>query len=197
METKNHLALAQYLIATTDNPDLKKWKKAFLLGNVMPDINVFTYLHGGHTFTKFFVLQEKLWPLMEKSQWNMSDVYQLGIMTHYIADGFTFPHNRQFQGTLTEHYRYEKQLEEVFTAYLKNSVQKLSDHCRTRKDQLVSYIETKHQEYLKRHTSWWDDCDYILSICTDLLLSLHYFMEQNKIADIPVITTLEPKIKPA
>ena len=35
---------------------------------------------------------------------------RLGEIFHYIADYFTFPHNKTFTGSLVEHNSYEKEL---------------------------------------------------------------------------------------
>lgn len=41
----------------------------------------------------------------------------LGVITHYIADYFTFPHNIEYPGTMTEHIHYEAQLKVDFREF--------------------------------------------------------------------------------
>ena len=48
--------------------------------------------------------------------------YHLGKLTHYVADAFTFPHNKKFCGSLKEHRRYEKTLHDQFSDVLQKQV---------------------------------------------------------------------------
>ena len=40
----------------------------------------------------------------------MADCFRLGVLLHYTADAFTWPHNEQFAGNLKQHVRYERLL---------------------------------------------------------------------------------------
>ena len=40
----------------------------------------------------------------------MADCFRLGVLLHYTADAFTWPHNKQFAGNLKQHMRYERLL---------------------------------------------------------------------------------------
>lgn len=46
MQTKDHKLLADFLIANTTRNIHLLYKKAFIIGNVEPDVNLFTYLRG-------------------------------------------------------------------------------------------------------------------------------------------------------
>lgn len=45
MKTADHLLLGQYLVERCGTPHLRCHRRAFLLGCVEPDYNVFSYLH--------------------------------------------------------------------------------------------------------------------------------------------------------
>ena len=175
METKNHLALARYLIETVDHPVLSHYKKAFLLGNISPDINLFSYIEG-HRYENCNYKMHKIWcRLINKEHWNWYDVYELGRFTHYLADYFTYPHNKKYEGNLVAHYQYEKNLHPFFTAYLNRvaGIRPLELFFRKKKNELLQYIEAFHKEYVDRRTSLQDDCYYIVSISGGVLRSIY------------------------
>ncbi|MCI8410601.1 MAG: zinc dependent phospholipase C family protein [Lachnospiraceae bacterium] len=121
METKNHWHLAKFICSERN---FEKYQKEFLLGNIMPDINLFTYLQG-HTYKDSIdMIYANTKSLIEKKIWNSISFYQLGIILHYVADYFTFPHNANFTGTLKEHCAYERKLRTHFCYFLKNKTQK-------------------------------------------------------------------------
>ncbi len=70
---------------------------------------------------------------------------------HYLADSFTFAHNRIFAGNLKEHRLYEKMLHTAFTEYLQMYC---ADHW--------DVDEFCHQRYLADNRSYQTDCRYIL-----------------------------------
>lgn len=120
METKNHWHLAEFICSERS---FKKYKKQFMLGNIMPDINLFTYLQG-HTYRESIsMLYTSTKSLVEKKFWNSTSSYHLGVILHYVADYFTFPHNVTFTGTLKEHCTYERRLHTHFLQFLQSKRQ--------------------------------------------------------------------------
>lgn len=121
METKNHWHLAEFICSERH---FEKYKKQFMLGNIMPDINLFTYLQG-HTYKKSIdMIYTNAKSLVEKKKWNGNSFYHLGIILHYIADYFTFPHNNTFTGSLKDHCAYEEKLHTRFLQFLHSKKQK-------------------------------------------------------------------------
>lgn len=53
MKTADHLLLGQYLVERCGTPHLRCHRRAFLLGCVEPDYNVFSYLRGMRYYEKF------------------------------------------------------------------------------------------------------------------------------------------------
>lgn len=115
METKNHWHLAEFI---TVERNWKKYKKQIVLGSIMPDINLLTYLQG-HTYKDSIqMIRKNAKALVDQKLWNKASFYQLGIILHYVADYFTFPHNATFKGSLSEHRSYEKELRSCFRGFL-------------------------------------------------------------------------------
>jgi hypothetical protein len=86
---------------------------------------------------------------------------RLGILTHYIADAFTFPHNEQFEGDLREHIKYEQILHEKIN--MENCFQGFY-FCRENRKSTTEMIENfirMHQAYINGWNSPGDDLLYM------------------------------------
>lgn len=68
---------------------------AFVLGNIEPDLNVFTYLHGmthyeklrGHSYDNVLPSMERLLKKIERRKYfGIRGYYLLGKVMHYTAD---------------------------------------------------------------------------------------------------------------
>ena len=92
-------------------------RKAFLFGCIEPDCVMVTYLRGAHRGTGLHGhcwnnIQSCISSLIEKcaGEVGVLAAFRLGKLCHYIVDAFTFPHNSDFSGTLSEHMAYEDDL---------------------------------------------------------------------------------------
>lgn len=168
METKNHWHLAEYISLERG---FEKYKKEFILGSIMPDINLFSYLRG-HTYKESIaMIHSNGKSLVEKKNWNGTSFYHLGVILHYIADYFTFPHNTTFTGSLKDHCTYEKRLHTYFFQFLQSNnvgsslmpLQKSFFPIHSITD-LFTLLEEKHHEYLSMMPSFQTDCQYIFSL---------------------------------
>lgn len=175
MQTKDHKMLVKFLIDEMgmDIPYLHK--RAFLLGSIEPDRNPFTYLHGmscgvkfrGHNYENILSVMRKLFDSMQRREhFGVWGYYHLGKLTHYVADAFTFPHNRMFQGNLIEHCKYESLLHEKFSDALQK--QKMAG-IRPKSMSGFQYMEILHREYLREAGTCETDCRYILQAAAMLL----------------------------
>ena len=172
MRKKSHILLARYLAdQMTASESLQSHRKAFCLGSILPDIKP-SFITKRHEFYgTFHEVQEKLKVLVEDG----TDRYKervfwrrMGEIFHYIADYFTFPHNRTFTGTLVEHNSYEKELKNQLKSYIRNgdADQYAGYAIRfTSFEQLTEYIQDKHAVYLKKERNISDDIRYILNVC--------------------------------
>lgn len=177
MQTKDHKMLAEFLIHGMKYYIPPFYIKAFLLGSVEPDINKFTYLHGlirgekfhGHNYENIMPVMKKLFYSIEKKQnLGIREYYHLGKLMHYIADAFTFPHNRMFKGNLRDHWEYEEELHQKFNCLLpKRKIErKFTTSCDFR------CIEILHEEYLQNACTYEDDCKYILNATEMIFLEV-------------------------
>ena len=112
MRKKSHILLARYLAdQLTVDESLQSHRKAFCLGSILPDIRPSFVVKKHEYFSTFGEIQEKMLQLVEHGPLEGKErVYwrNFGEVLHYVADYFTFPHNRTYTGSLYEHSQYEK-----------------------------------------------------------------------------------------
>jgi hypothetical protein len=176
---KSHISLAKYLIATMDVQELSHYRKAFILGNILPDCKP-SFITRKHEFDGTFEeVKERIKDLTEDC-----DVYSrnkrvywrnLGQITHYLADYFTFPHNSNYDGSLKDHCSYEQELKLLLKEYI------ISGKAAMDREELVEiqsvedlfrFIERKHTEYLEFKSNVSKDIQYILSVCHQIVYSV-------------------------
>ena len=181
MKKKDHRALGAAIADYTNNPMLLKHRKAFILGCVEPDYNLFTYLRGckshrnvcGHNEKNIEKHITRLTERLERTGVNNSaDYFRLGTLIHYIADTFTYPHTRVYNGTMKHHIAYEQTLHR----YLKQALYSLKyELWLPIKESSAAAI--RHSYETLPH-SVQKDCQYIISSCiktvTELLPGENY-----------------------
>ncbi|MGN0505329.1 MAG: zinc dependent phospholipase C family protein [Lachnospiraceae bacterium] len=172
MRKKSHISLAGYLLKNLNVDSLDKHRKAFYLGSILPDIMP-SFLTRRHTIEDTFdILKKQIERLTgEKSlEKGMTMAYcrRLGVITHYVADYFTFPHNSVFEGSLKEHCRYEADLMASLKAYVKSAeaarARAVNGIIRTKED-IIHLIERMHKEYLECIKNIKNDINYIVELC--------------------------------
>lgn len=186
MQTIDHRILAEFLETRFDRsvPDI--FRKAFIFGAIEPDLNFFTYFHGwkrgtkmhGHNYENILPVMKSMFMSFEnKTGIGIWDYYRLGKLTHYVADSFTYPHNGNFTGNLSDHCDYETELHGSFTRMMSgNHGEKLSkaghntgeavstddkviESCYSIKD--FSDIEKMHDLYMQENGTVECDVKYI------------------------------------
>ena len=115
MRKKSHISLARYIVNNMEDNDLKKHKLSFYIGSVLPDIKP-SFVYKRHemegTYPDIRRHIERLSEgrkLVEKKK-GRKYYMDLGQISHYLADYFTFPHNTIYPGNLKDHCYYEKEL---------------------------------------------------------------------------------------
>ena len=182
MQTRDHKKLAEMFASEMSRKRIPYiCKKAFIYGNIEPDKNPFTYLHGmlkgkkfhGHDYENILPVIKKIFnSTQEKKKWGVREYYHFGKLMHYTADVFTFPHNRLFSGNVKDHRKYEKELHSCFgTAIDQWKSQEMKDTPFS-----CVNIEILHAEYLRQAGNYETDCEYILAAVEMLLRA-----EQKKI----------------
>ena len=172
MRKKSHILLARCIADQMKTAgELHDHRKAFCLGNILPDIKP-SFFTEKHEFEETFgSIEEKMEDLTADwtEDWN-ERVYwrRLGEIIHYVADYFTFPHNGTFEGNLRAHGQYERVLSQNLKSYIKDGhagvymetavlFPKLQD--------LIAFIQTQHQTYLCKKRCIQEDIEFILTTC--------------------------------
>ena len=117
-----------------------------LLGSILPDIFVHTYITGHKWDSTFEKNCERLMKMEQSSGMSFYSYLKLGYVIHYIEDYFTFPHNTIYKDDMKAHVKYEID----FYDYLKNvedeSVESDGKHMSV--EQLCYWIKELHDEYM-------------------------------------------------
>lgn len=146
MEYRDHYILAKY-IADSFEISGKLNRMCFIWGNVTPDLNKFTYLHGygylldrlagmgydlslnqrrklliaGHTAEGARCYVNKFSrKLIRRRKWNLLDWYRFGKVVHYVTDRFTHPHTLGYREGFFKHVAYEEELHDRFVKLMED-----------------------------------------------------------------------------
>ena len=108
---------------------------------------------------------------------------RFGEVIHYMADYFTFPHNKTYTGSFSQHNHYEKVLKNRLKeciqqgeayAYLEPAI-RFADFAT-----LIDYIEATHEKYLNKLRSVEEDIRFILNMCFQVVQGLIQICIGNK-----------------
>ena len=186
---KSHILLARYLADQMPaNESLQSHRKAFCLGNILPDIQPSFVTKRHEYFGTFDEVQGKIRRLVQSGAGYNDRVFwrRSGEVMHYIADYFTFPHNKTFDGTLYQHNTYEKHLKNELKAFVlegKADVYTEKEIHFETLNQLLQYIKEHHRRYLNCKRNIDDDIHYILTVCYQVFQGLFQLCRKNGIAD--------------
>ncbi|MCD7885039.1 MAG: zinc dependent phospholipase C family protein [Lachnospiraceae bacterium] len=177
MRKKSHLALSAYLAEELRIKELDIHKKSFYFGSIQPDLNpkMFAEPHEYNmTWDKLKMLILRIEAEAKEEGIDNCTVWMhMGIVMHYLADYFTFPHNTCFEDGVKGHCRHESELKYLLRAYLCTSEahemfekQKLLAVQIHSSQQLFYYIEQMHRAYMldKNHSAL-SDCRWIMQVC--------------------------------
>lgn len=185
MRKKSHISLARFLVKGLDNEVLLHRKKAFYVGSLLPDCRP-SFLTVRHEYDETFeMVEERIRRLIENPRGRSADstryMIELGQIIHYIADYFTFPHNRHYPGSLREHCRYEKYLKYGLRAYIHGGEAVFYGDCGVMgsPEEVIAYIRGCHQEYMECERSVAEDCEYITRVCSHVLACMEYLARQS------------------
>jgi len=168
VKTQDHKEIARHLMKEKSNLHNKKLKIFFILGNIAPDYNPFTYFRGsiskqflgGHNYENINEYMKKL--MLRISKCNYSEIsryYLLGKLIHYIADAFTFAHNKNFQGNIIQHCAYENELHKYISHSFNSNIE--APLCMINEENVMNHIEWLHKCYMEETMGCETDCRYI------------------------------------
>ena len=176
MKSKSHNQLGHYLLDHIFS-DLKSSRRsAFVIGCMEPDWNPATYLKGffraqklrGHNFENAERGMKRLAKkLIKRKHAGLRDYYRAGKLVHYLTDAFTYAHNRTFAGNLRAHVRYESELQNRFSAYLKEQNGPQADRI---EGGFYSWLTQAHQRYLSLPANMEKDMHFAVSAASSAIL---------------------------
>jgi len=176
---KSHISLARYIVEAVEIAELDNHRKAFIIGNILPDCKP-SFITTKHEFdTTYDQVKESIRELTEDCNiFNRKErVYwrNIGEIIHYLADYFTFPHNKNYDGTLKDHCSYEQELKLSLREFIKSG-EAAKCHKAIKSfdslDALFEFIEQRHQEYLRFKSTIEKDCQYIVSLCYQVVYAM-------------------------
>lgn len=188
MRKKSHLSLARYLLCSTKEEfaENSQHKKSFYFGNLLPDISP-SFLYRKHNIDDTFdAIMSELHKLFEDYAvaTNMFWMH-LGVITHYLADYCTFPHNDIFHGSLREHCAYERDLKYALRSYVHSRITrtiKPIDIEVNSVEDIYEIIRLLHNEYLSAKKKVDVDCTYIVEMCRQVITAICTFKATESLA---------------
>ena len=158
MRKKSHISLARYMVENLDDEELKKHRWSFYMGSILPDIKP-SFLYERHEIGGTFPALSRRYFL------------DLGQISHYLADYFTYPHNEIYEGGFREHCSYEEELKHSLRSYLKTGEAKhlhADGAYRELPPEDISavcgFILKAHREYIDRKHGVEDDIRHIVEV---------------------------------
>ena len=173
MHLKDHILIAKKIISKNEINIKKIFGKVFILGCIQPDINYFTYLKGsikykflhGHNYENSLkLIEKKIKKICRKNRLTLIDYYNMGKVVHYIADDFTYPHNKRFMQDIREHCKYEEDLNRSFGKYINIKSENYEIEF-IRKENIFNFLINMHEEYLNIKPGIQVDSYYIYKGC--------------------------------
>lgn len=188
MRKKSHISLARDIVRNSDDEGLRKHRWAFYLGSILPDIKP-SFVYKKHEINGTFEQVRKeigaLSDLHGKYKERATKYYRnLGQITHYIADYFTFPHNGIYPGNLKDHCSYEEVLKLRLREYLKRDKKDrwhFAQYHFNSAEALCDFIKLQHEEYLKRKIDVNEDIRNIVSLNYQVVEGIRQLAEQGRL----------------
>ncbi len=186
MRKKSHISVAKYLMNCNGMECLQQHKKSFYLGSILPDCTP-SFVTRRHSIDETLdILKKEINKITVQYNFEkgLSSYYcrHLGIITHYVADYFTFPHNKVFHGNLKDHCIYEKDLKFAIRSYVNSEeakqVREKNPSFQT-VDEIIAFIKAAHNEYLSVIKAVNLDCMYIVRLCHKVVDAILQFFEFN------------------
>ena len=172
MRKKSHISLARYIVDSIEDKDLKKHRFSFYIGSILPDIKP-SFLYKRHEIEGTYAdIQRHIARLSEgkklvEKKKNRKYYMDLGQISHYLADYFTYPHNKIYPGNMKAHCSYEEKLKRDLRSYLRSG-----EAAKERGEKLVfknaenlcDFIRKSHNDYLERKHGVEEDIHQIVDV---------------------------------
>lgn len=192
MRKKSHISVAKGVINGLDISERIRHRLSFYIGSIWPDC-IPSFITKRHciedTFDIFNKRMDKFVSKFNpKIDMGMLSTWRMGIVLHYIADYFTFPHNSNYTGNLREHCIYEEELKHRMYRYIAELREGLHPGEMTvlpSIDAISDYIREKNKQYKETVSNVDQDCRYSVLACMCVMASLLNIVScKNYTADI-------------
>lgn len=179
MRKKSHISLAKGVIHGLGVKDRITHRLSFYIGSIWPDCTP-SFITKRHCVDETFeVFMDKMSKFINKfnpkKDMGIVSTWRMGVVLHYIADYFTFPHNKHYSGTLKDHCIYEEELKHsmydcVDGVRAVNKLYKLPNLLDIK--QIEQYIKEIHSQYMTYRGNVDLDCNYAFSVCMSVMSAL-------------------------
>lgn len=195
MRKKSHISLARYLVRELNLNGLVKHRKAFCLGSILPDLTPKMVTSPHEYETSYGEMQEFVEGIFTEgidNEWQGRVLWRrIGVVLHYLADYFTFPHNTSFDGNLKDHCMYESEMKYYMRDFVWTpEAQRIFAVARRQAQAIVSleelfaYIEAAHRSYMQKTHTPEADCREILRHCSVAFVALaEMALAENMVAE--------------
>ncbi len=193
MRKKSHISLSGYLVREMDSYDLKRHKKAFYLGSVLPDLRIRMFREPHRYDRTYEWFCGYVSRIVEDGRSGACGGRTLWLRTgealHYLADYFTYPHNDSFDGGVREHCLYEGDLKYALHRFVRTP-EALYFFKKGREKAgaiqslplLFEHIKAVHMRYMTQRPSVAADCRQIVEICATALFVIEGLARQEPAA---------------
>lgn len=188
LRKKSHISLAKYILNDMQFPIMQAHRKAFYIGNVLPDCKPSFITQRHEFFETFDMIKREISNLSEAdvldSMKGRIYVRHLGEVIHYIADYFTFPHNIHYEGNIKDHCIYEKYLKFRIREYVKSKEVysgRINTDEFTNAEAIFEYVQKAHEEYLSKKRNVDEDCYFIVLVCSHVVQAILHLAQQREI----------------
>ena len=195
MRKKSHISLAGQIMDSMELDNVFDYRLPFYVGSIWPDCRP-SFVTTPHKFditfddierkiSKFIANYDKdkgkkmlgflkHYKTKKKGVSILSSI-RMGVVLHYIADYFTFPHNDHYPGNVKDHCYYERDLKFGMRAFLQTEeAAQIKEHVAAYDsvEELTSYIRSIHNSYMKLAHTVEEDIRYIVHACTTVVKSV-------------------------
>lgn len=191
MRKKSHISLAGYLVRELEIAELADHKKSFYFGSILPDLSP-KMIKAPHqfegTFDELCGLIREILTEEVSGYWSERVLWRrIGVVLHYLADYFTFPHNTSFEGSLKDHCLYERDMKYWMRVYVRTPEAKQIFRNQRKEarqiesaEELFAYIAGMHGSYMEGEHSVEDDCRWIIRLCSSVLIALAVMLDEGR-----------------
>lgn len=190
MRKKSHISLARYMVENLGDEGLKNHKFSFYLGSILPDIKP-SFIYKRHEISGTFPSVRRHIKRLSEGQKLIEKkgrkyYMDLGQVSHYLADYFTFPHNEVYTGSLKEHCSYEEKLKQDLRRYIKSGEAAAQQQPEpdtayfSDAEAICNFIQKAHEEYLERKHDVADDIEHIIRINQQALEAMIILLAQKR-----------------